>query len=843
MQRYTLSLFRVDETRFELRFYPTGQLAKQPTVIEQTLITELIEQVAAQAQGLTVDIIAQGQLLFRWLNHYGQQQLSQLRAQGDDWTLLLDVEAGDLRLLPWELLCDGQQFLATDAKQTFTLVRCVHKRAQSWTPQTRQLGILFMASAPEDVQPVLAFEAEEAGILHATQHKPLELIVEESGSLQGLEERLSTLNETLDVLHLSGHAAIQNGQAVFHLENDIGLRADATPHDLRHVLQRANCQPRLLFLAGCSTGRNDLRAVSSFAEQMVQARMPVVLGWAMPVRDTSASWAAAHLYEQLATGVDIAYALAYTRQQLYAQGAPDWHLLRAYVDGSELPALVKKGHLRIRRQDIVQQFLDAGGQVRVCDRRSFVGRRRLVQRCLKVLRSRQGDELYHEGVLLYGMGGLGKSSAAARLIERLRHTHTPVVCYGGLDENRLLNALRLVLPLAEVLINDPQLSLAYKIRQLVNPEANPFSDKALLIVLDDFEQNITSEDCKQAQANFSPVSLGVLNTLVQAIRHTGSDAKVIVTSRFAVYVDKPCGLYPTMPGSLQGADLDKKLAQLPHLLAHKTETPQAKQCREQALSLGAGNPRLLERLDKVLGDNTLDVSDLFQRLAAKTAEFREEILLQSLVDHQPRAGRKTLACAALYRLPVDLDAISTLSADSQTPTQLAHAANVGLIEISERLGKTQYFVSSLVASVLASAALFTDDEHQALSAQAAQYLFIHWQTPDEAQCLELIRLALQGKVAEVAFKVGDNLTADWLYQSRYRETERLCQQLVALGEDHRILRQLARAQQSLGRETTRQTFDEGVEKPSKPPFYEIIGPRKYPKSKQAWHVTNRSIKA
>lgn len=36
---------------------------------------------------------------------------------------------------------------------------------------------------------------------------------------------------------------------------------------------------------------------------------------------------------------------------------------------------------------------------------------------------------------------------------------------------------------------------------------------------------------------------------------------------------------------------------------------------------------------------------------------------------------------------------------------------------------------------------------------------------------------------------------------------------------------------------------EAVEKPSKPPFCEIIGPRKYPKSKQAWHATNRSIKA
>jgi len=44
-----------------------------------------------------------------------------------------------------------------------------------------------MATSPEDVRPVLNFEAEEGMILHATRNQGIELIVEESGTLEGLQ--------------------------------------------------------------------------------------------------------------------------------------------------------------------------------------------------------------------------------------------------------------------------------------------------------------------------------------------------------------------------------------------------------------------------------------------------------------------------------------------------------------------------------------------------------------------------------------------------------------------------------------------------------------------------------
>ena len=48
------------------------------------------------------------------------------------------------------------------------------------------LQVVFMASSPEDEEPVLDFEAEEARILRIAEELPLNLRVEESGFVKEL---------------------------------------------------------------------------------------------------------------------------------------------------------------------------------------------------------------------------------------------------------------------------------------------------------------------------------------------------------------------------------------------------------------------------------------------------------------------------------------------------------------------------------------------------------------------------------------------------------------------------------------------------------------------------------
>src|SRR5204862_5441978 len=109
-----------------------------------------------------------------------------------------------------------------------------------------------MASAPTDVQPALNFEQEEALILAATRQEPIELVVEESGSLEGLRQRLEWAGPGyFDVIHLTGHADIVDGVPCLLMEDDLGQRRNATAAQIADAM--AGNWPRLLFLSGCKT--------------------------------------------------------------------------------------------------------------------------------------------------------------------------------------------------------------------------------------------------------------------------------------------------------------------------------------------------------------------------------------------------------------------------------------------------------------------------------------------------------------------------------------------------------------------------------------------------------------
>jgi tetratricopeptide (TPR) repeat protein len=804
MNTATLGLFCLDDHQFQLRLADTAQRVYfQSTPLSREALQPLFDLTQSHYRVKAPDLKQQGRDLFNWFNQHTQGRLAQLRQASPALALSIEIQVGEndlgLRHLPWELLHDGKQFWCADALHLFTPIRLASEHRQDWQPAKRPLQVLFMASSPEDVQPVLDFEAEEAGILRATEQKPLVLHVEESGSLQGLEECLLALPDAPDVLHLSGHAQLPaNSEAVFLLENDEGWLAPATAAQLAKVLIHAERVPRLLFLSGCETGKADMnRDVLSFAERLVQAQVPVVLGWALPVGDAAASQAAAVLYEKLANGLDMAKAVAAARQFLFEQNSPYWHLLRCFANRSALNPLIAKGNIRFVPPAVTQQaFLDAGNTIAVCKRENFVGRRRLLQRSLRQLRTLFGYAGYGEGILLHGMGGLGKSSTAARLVERLSATHLKAVHYGRLDEISLLASLRKALnPQVHTLLDDPERSLYARLYALFQPEANAYCDKPLVIVLDDFEQNIPKAQREHGKVNaedYEPQSLQVLHTVLQAIHATYSDVRVIITCRHAVPIAAPYVVHEARLTSLRDAELAKKLKRM---TGFQQATPTH---RTQAITLADGNPRLLEWLDQVLLNPQIAVDELFARLQAEALRFREAILLQALVDAQSRAVRRVIALTALYRVPVPVAAVQALHDDPHTEAYLAQAVNVGLVEQSEEQGQAHYFVSSLLDTALAGE--LQDAEREVLQAAAAQTIHECWgETGTEAQRLEVVRLAITGKLANVAVEVGHRLAFTMRDQNRWAEAESLCQQILQVSADFRIFTTLAQVQQRLGK--------------------------------------------
>ena len=225
-----------------------------------------------------------------------------------------------------------------------------------------------------------------------------------------------------------------------------------------------NHRPRLVFLSACLTAAaGDAKRVvlpggkeasgvrgavaHSLAEALVDAGLPAVLGWDGSVRDDAAIAFAAELYDRLEGRHDLADAIAWARRALlndpHEGKRADWHLARLWL-GPQGGGVLVGGNVRRRMRPANQgekEFLaKTRQQVPVAAHDMFVGRRRELQKAQRALRDGR-----HAGVLIHGMGRLGKSSLAARIANRRRDLRLAVVFehYGARDVlDALTEALR-----------------------------------------------------------------------------------------------------------------------------------------------------------------------------------------------------------------------------------------------------------------------------------------------------------------------------------------------------------------------------------------------------------------
>ncbi|MDI6810362.1 MAG: CHAT domain-containing protein [archaeon] len=353
-----------------------------------------------------------GEELFAILNGDRQTLIRALKG-ADDYGKQLQVilrTEGSVSNLPFELLYHNNSLVPS----RIHLIRQV----SDWgirrkpEPENRPLRVLFMACSPIDVYPVLEFEKEEDTIFEVTKDLPVEIDVEDTGSLEGLGELLTT--KEYDVVHLTGHADIdKESKPFFWMEDEEGLPVRVTPSQLWDKLSLN--LPRLVFLSGCRTGEAPEHiAAMSFAHQLVAGHVSTVIGWGLPVSDAGARLAAETLYFELSRGENILDALLRTRYELFEHYPKDWPLLRLFSDGTPLDiSLVQRGQKRRPKLRELQYAFLENSQVKVL-KNGFIGRRRQIQQGLRCLKK---DE-EKVGLLLHGTGGLGKSCLAGKFCER-----------------------------------------------------------------------------------------------------------------------------------------------------------------------------------------------------------------------------------------------------------------------------------------------------------------------------------------------------------------------------------------------------------------------------------------
>lgn len=692
---------------------------------------------------LPVDYTKTGQALYQWLDQ-SASLLSNTLSQPRSEELIIAIATDEgLANQPWELLHDGESFLV-EKRPSVIPVRWV---ATGQVPisvtsltQNRPLRVLFMATSPLGVEPILDYESEEGRILNSTQRNPIDLRVEESGCLSELSYVVKEFeSEFFDVFHLTGHAAFTNGKPCFLTESEYGDPIDSHAEDLVDALQFP--LPPLLFLSGCRTGYAGGDTVSSMAEVLIKMGALAVLGWGERVRDEDATLTAGALYKDLATGRTLAQAVASTYQTLIQQSVPDWHKLRLYV-GNTLPAalvtsLRTKNRQQLSHPSMKIEFRDDEGRLRVVSREEFVGRRRQLQNCLRAIKT----DLNKAGVLIYGMGGWGKSSIASRLWDRLPD-YKKILWWRQLNEASLIKKIKdsLRLPLQLELsphIENSQITLKSRIVYLFNYLAEQ-GEPPFLFIFDDFEWNL---EPYSGYYTLKPEVASILSTLVESIESAGTGTRILITCRYEFKSELLENFFSQGLEPLRNAELAKKLNRLQNFCSD--ELPD--EIRKRALALADGNPRLLEFLnDEILSDAA--VESKLSELEQYPSQWSDRIIWAELYKLIDVPLQQILSHCLVFEVPVPmaaLEAVCQTLPDYQY--HLQRARQLGLLEVSAEAqaeAKTCR-VSRILPELISDIRLpevpavysIYQTAHEALSE-----LWGHSDNRDKLQWLEIFRL-------------------------------------------------------------------------------------------------------
>ncbi len=752
-----ISLTEQDKDYVSLRYFWDNPANYKEHTLSLAEIKKLIDRAETDYYTrIPVENATTGQVLYNWLDKSDRLLANALNQPHQQGLIVVIASDKGLANLPWELLHDGEYFLVEKTPPIIP-VRWVSNgkpivRANS--PQNRPLNVLFMATSPLGVEPALDYEAEEGQILEATQRTPVDLRVEESGCLTELGYVVREYEKGhFDIFHLIGHATHQDRKPCFLTEDEFGNRVYSSTAEIAEALQSS--LPLLIFLSGCRTGYSSDGAVPSMAEELLNQGANAVLGWGDRVRDTDATAAASKLYWHLSQGGTVTEAISSTYQTLIEQRARDWHKLRLYVadtlPGALVTPLRTKGRKRLPRPTTTLEFRDDEGHLRVASRKDFVGRRRQLQNCLRTLKT-DYDKV---GVLIYGMGGWGKSSIASRLWDRLPE-YEKVLWWRQIDESYLIKKLRykLINPQTRELIADLENSqfelksrLAYLLSQLAEQGEKPY-----LLILDDFEWNLEPREGRYIlKAEVAPI----LAALVEAIQETGTDNRIIITCRYDFDSELWSFFYKQGLEPFRKSELTKKLNRLEHFSPGKIP----EDVRKRALNLADGNPRLLEFLNnEVLGRK--DVEAKLKELEQSPELWKDKIIWEELYQLIDEPLQQVLSYCFVYELRVPMVALEAVCHSLPNyQQQLQRGLDLGLIEVSSepREENRVYRVSRILPHIILSIRLPQEPKVYSLYRKAHNKLHQLWgneNNKSEEKWREIFRLLFADKENTTRFREG-----------------------------------------------------------------------------------------
>ncbi len=644
-----------------------------------------------------------GTHLFDLLNGSGgtlARSISQCHSDGKDARINLNIHPV-LDPLPFEMIYNNQ-FLGLHPNIFINrIVDAEKKRIQNITPQAKELHILFMACDPVDLpdKNKLQFETEEDTIIAQTEKFPARIGFEDTGTLEGLEERLregqywDDATRTMvgyDIVHITGHGDIDNELGpVLLMEDEYGKGKKVTPGQLWEAME--GHPPQILFLSCGKTGQYAAKLhQKSFAERMVEKGIPFVLAWNIAESDRGATIAAGHIYEELAKSQSMEKAVQTAKKKMEAH-LTIWPILRLYKDGTPFTPLILPGQkpaAHRARKNTYKYFENS--KVRTLET-GFIGRRRQLQIGTALLNGKETDKY---GVLITGTAGVGKSTFAGKLLIRAGGRNL-VIFYGEVTCAKVLLELEKLFrknnieSALEILHED--LDYRTKIKKLF---AEILISFPVLFYFDGFEQNLVRLTDEKWSSN--PDFLEAIIPFVADIPICEQSCYTIITSRHPFILedlgeDKVDANFITIPlMSFRRADMQK--------LEQSKENILKSYNKDLYLTLAGGNGRLLDWLDEIAAhEETYDLSTITEELRKIEKRETKDSAISYLADiiskTKGEAFLRFLQQISVYRIPLPATAFFSFGDEALLRTGVAATL---LEEETVLTGEPVYWVSPAI---------------------------------------------------------------------------------------------------------------------------------------------------
>jgi hypothetical protein len=228
----------------------------------------------------------------------------------------------ELASLPWELLYDPPDYLATDPRSP--VVRFLDLPDPPRPLATRPpLRLLHLIASPQDA-PALDVE-RESSLLHSALEDlisagTVEIVAGRPGTPQILLDRLS---EGCHILHFTGHGGLAGAEGFLLFEDGEGLGSPVNSDTLAQLLRGSAV--RLVVLNACQSATvANGDAFGSVAAALVRAGLPAVIAHQQPLPDSSAISFAAQFYRALADGYPLGAAVGEGRKAILAGLGAAW---------------------------------------------------------------------------------------------------------------------------------------------------------------------------------------------------------------------------------------------------------------------------------------------------------------------------------------------------------------------------------------------------------------------------------------------------------------------------------------------------------------------------------------